>query len=474
MQSKIVKAGITYTICNILLKGISFLTVPLFIRLLTTDEFGRYNVFISIEGIIYIFSGLTIHASIKNAFYDYRTCYAEYVKNCVYLDFFNSLLILCVGLVAGYFFQNEIGLSYIEIVLLVIGGFCNALTNIYTSKLVMEYKANNFMFVSFLAAITSVCLSLLFIFTVYADDHYFGRVLGGICSQVLVSIFIIFLIFKDGFSSVNIKQWRYGLKISLPIIPHGLSQMILSTSNRILIKYIYTASKAGLYSFTYTISLAPQLIFSSISNVWEPWFFEKMDSGDTKSIKKSSTMFCLLISISFILFSCLIPELVKIFATEEYYEIIDISIIVMMGVYFATLYYIPCEVEYFYKKTTYIAGSTLTCAIFNLTLNIILMQFFSYKVAAYVTLISYFLYFAFHMCMTYVITKQMIFDLKRMVFIILVSVFLMSLSVVFLNSIIIRSLIFFAVLLFLTIHFKSFIRSTLEKYLEKIINSYGH
>ena len=38
------KAGVGYTIGNILVKGINFLTLPLFSRLLTTAEFGVYNI----------------------------------------------------------------------------------------------------------------------------------------------------------------------------------------------------------------------------------------------------------------------------------------------------------------------------------------------------------------------------------------------------------------------------------------------
>ena len=39
-ENKVIKAGIGYTIGNYLLKGLSFLTVPLFSRLLDTSDYG--------------------------------------------------------------------------------------------------------------------------------------------------------------------------------------------------------------------------------------------------------------------------------------------------------------------------------------------------------------------------------------------------------------------------------------------------
>lgn len=43
-QSKVFKAGIGYTIGNVMVKGINFLAIPIFSRLLTTEEMGLYTV----------------------------------------------------------------------------------------------------------------------------------------------------------------------------------------------------------------------------------------------------------------------------------------------------------------------------------------------------------------------------------------------------------------------------------------------
>ena len=145
--------------------------------------------------------------------------------------------------------------------------------------------------------------------------------------------------------------------------------------------------------------------------------------------------------------SYITPEIVIIMATDKYLEAIDISIIVLMGCYFATLYNIPCEVEYYYKKTLHIATSTIICALVNIGLNMILMNFFSYKIAAYVTLLAYFLYFLFHMLMAYYIRKEWIFDIKTITLIIIISLLLMMLSLFLINYMLIRFLVVFFLLI---------------------------
>ena len=43
------KAGVGYTVGNVLVKGINFISLPIFSRIMTTDQFGIYNVFVMDE-----------------------------------------------------------------------------------------------------------------------------------------------------------------------------------------------------------------------------------------------------------------------------------------------------------------------------------------------------------------------------------------------------------------------------------------
>ena len=71
-KSKATKAGIGYTVGNILVKGINFVSLPVFSRLLSTEEFGIYNIFIAYDAILYVILGMALHSSVKSAFYEYK------------------------------------------------------------------------------------------------------------------------------------------------------------------------------------------------------------------------------------------------------------------------------------------------------------------------------------------------------------------------------------------------------------------
>lgn len=42
-NKKVIKAGIGYTVGNYLLKGLSFITIPIFTRIMSTSDYGLYN-----------------------------------------------------------------------------------------------------------------------------------------------------------------------------------------------------------------------------------------------------------------------------------------------------------------------------------------------------------------------------------------------------------------------------------------------
>ena len=58
--SKEVKASSAYVICSVLQRCLSFITLPIFTRLLTTNEYGISTVYTSTMGVVIIFTTLNL------------------------------------------------------------------------------------------------------------------------------------------------------------------------------------------------------------------------------------------------------------------------------------------------------------------------------------------------------------------------------------------------------------------------------
>ena len=79
-NSKLKNASTLYLIGNFFNKGIAFLSVPIFTRLLSTSDYGIINTYQSWIGIAVMIMGYALHMGIYNSFVDYKDKTEEYLS----------------------------------------------------------------------------------------------------------------------------------------------------------------------------------------------------------------------------------------------------------------------------------------------------------------------------------------------------------------------------------------------------------
>ena len=146
-QKSYLKAGIWYMVGNILIKGVSFIALPIFTRLLTPEDFGRYNIFMSYESILTIILGLGFGGTIKIAYFDFKDNFKDYFSSVIFFTILFTLVfdVLSIGC---YFIFLRPHLSEMWtqglLHLLIFSALGTALYNLISTKYVIyaEYKSN--------------------------------------------------------------------------------------------------------------------------------------------------------------------------------------------------------------------------------------------------------------------------------------------------------------------------------------------
>lgn len=417
--NKAIKAGIGYTVGNYLLKGLTFFTIPIFARLLTPKDYGLYNIFVAYESILFVVIGLAIHSSYKNARYKYGIDIEAIQSYKSYYNFVSTTLVMLLVLGFGWLiFVNVfsallievLGLNLLSLNLLVLFSLGSAIITCFNVDASLQYKYQSFIKVAAINAIGNLLLSILLITTVFDENRYMGRVVGSTIPLVVLAVFIIYSFMKQARPG-NYKEFlSWGVQYSLPIVPHGISQIILSQFGRVMINNMVNASAAGIFSFAYNIYNILWVTASSLDNVWSTWFYEKMYQKDYVAIKEKSSwymIFMLVFSATVMLIS---PELIKFLGTIAYDDAIFCVVPIIASGYFAFLYTIPASVEYFYEKSQYIALGTMLAAVVNIGLNYVCIPKYGYISVAYITLVTYLLYFFCHYILAWKIHGDVLFD----------------------------------------------------------------
>lgn len=413
----VVKAGAGYIIGNYLLKGITFLAAPIFTRLLTTAEYGDVNTYLSYEDIVYILVGLALHSSINNAKYKYKEKIDSYVSSIVLLILLSASVWLVGANVFFDLYKDIFGFDRFVANILIFHCLFSSLFQVFSVYVSLSYSVKDFLKVTAFNGIANIVVSVILVLTAFSNQRYLGRILGTVIPIGIVGAYVVVFFFRKAKPKVSLSFWRYGIGYSLPIIPHGISQVVLSSFDRIMIRDMVGSAEAGIYSFAGTILSLFRVASTSLENVWKPWVYERMSSKDYDSIKKQGSKYAFGMALFVSLIMLASPELIKIMGDVEYWQSTPCVIPVVVGGYFAFLYSLPSLIEYYYEKTKYIAIGTMTAAIVNVVLNYLCIKRFGYIAAAYTTLVTYVFYFLFHYFMARKIHGNSVFDSIKLLFI---------------------------------------------------------
>lgn len=434
---KEIKAGAGYTIGNILIKGISFLSLPIFSRLLSTTEFGYFNTYVSYEAITTIVIGLGMHASIKTAYYDYKGKQNTFISTQVIIV--STVTVLLTLLYYGFHkpINTFTGFSTAITFFLIAQSFGAAMLNIVNSKLTLSYNYKSYLLYAAYNTIVNVVLSIVLIYTFLGNDRLLARVAGASIPLLTIGIVSVYRFENIKEKKYDFGMAKYALAFGLPLVWHYLSQQIQSQFDRIMITKMVDASATGIYSFIYTIANIFQILFYSTDNVWGVWMLGRMDDKDYKTIEKKASQYMLLITTIACAMMIVSKELIMIVGPSKYLRGADLFVPIILGMFFLFLYTIPVGVEYYFKETKYIGGTTFLAALVNIITNYVFIKIFGYTAAAYTTLLSYFIMFVLHWFIAKMILKkhsiQFFFNFKSFALYIFMTV-TVGIGVIALNS----------------------------------------
>ncbi|MGI6071387.1 MAG: oligosaccharide flippase family protein [Lachnospiraceae bacterium] len=408
-NGKAIRAGMGYAVANILAKGITFISLPVFARLLSVGDYGVFSTYASYVGIFTIIVGLALHTSIKNAKSDLKEKVYEYCSSITLLIWFTMLASLIAACFFSQVFARWLMLEKpVIVVFIVIESFAGAMINFFNEYLAIEYKYREYLAVSLAYAIGNVGLSLLFILLFFRFEGYMGRILGTTLAGVLICVYFFFRIYRRSKPKANPGFWKYGLKISIPIIPHGLSQIVLAQFDRIMIKHIYGNLEAGMYSFAYNVGMIFQVITNSLDTAWNQWFFDRMDEKEYGIIRRASSVYVIAVSAGAALLMLISPEIITVLGGSKYAPARHVAIPIVLAMFYSFMYNQPSAVEYYYKKTHFIAIGTVSAAVLNIILNAVFIPKYGYVAAAYTTVVCYLVYYMLHLILAWKVHGSMI------------------------------------------------------------------
>lgn len=456
-----VKVSTAYALCSIFQNCIQFITLPIFTRLLTTEQFGQYTVYSSWSSIFAIFITLNLaYGSFSTAMIKFENQRDSYIASVQGICVALSTIFLLIYLPLRSYWNILLGLPTSMVVLMVIEILANTAILFWNGKMRFEFRYKSVLAVTLLNAIVGPLTSYLLV--THMEEKGYARIIGYAGVTIVIGGIIFIMNGLKGGNPFKKEFWKYAIEFNVPLVVYYLSQTVFNQSDRIMIDYFCGRDKAAVYGVAYTLAIVLTFVLNAINNSYVPWFYNRIKEND----KKSNCVIANLLSILMaVLLSCVIwlaPELIYFFGGKAYMEARWVVPPVALSVLLLFYSQMFINVEFYFEEKKKLVKASIVAAMINIVLNYMLIPIFGYYAAGYTTLFSYLIFAIsnYHAMKNVLSEKKQendAFDIKSLTLIFIFFVATGFLGMLLYDYLIVRILVMAVVLLILIIIHKKII-----------------
>ena len=365
---------------------VSFLLVGLYTAKLTPEEYGNYDLIITIITFITPFITLTLEESMFRFLIDAKTQREE--KSIISQTVFTILTALFVACLIIFLILQIIPIKLTNLFIpYVIAVVLMALMNALVRGLsrIKLYSLSNFI----LSVLTIALNVILILGTPLKVD---GLLLSVIIANLVMVVFLAIRLHLASYISpklVNKKLMVEMLSYSIPLIPHSLSWTIINLSDRLIITNFLGAGSNGIYAISNKFPTIINTVYNYFAIAWKESAAKALHNDESEKYynKVYVSLRNLVYSATIVVISA-VPFIFNILIDSSYGEAYLYIPILVFSVYFSNMASFYGGIFSAYKQTKIIGSTTLVSAIINLVFNFAFIMIFGIYAAAFSTLIS--------------------------------------------------------------------------------------
>lgn len=382
------------TIGNFTTKLLNFFLIPLYTAVLTTTEYGEFDIINTTIGLLVPIFTLNIFEGIFRYALDNSVDIGTLLKVALKY-FFLGLIPLGIFLAVNMQVNiipifNKYGLFFVLMYIF------NALSAILTS---IAKGMENLKIVALSGVLSSLIVILsnivLLLFFELGISGYFIANISGTAMQCVCILLGIRLwnfravIFRK---NPNLKKIENNiLGYSIPLIANSIGWWINNVSDRFFVTFFCGLSINGIYSIAYKIPTFLNVLVSIFNQAWNLSAIKDFNSKDKDGFfsKIYSIYNCFMVLICSLIILCN-KILAGIFYSNNFYSAWKFVPFLLIAFYFGSISGYIGAIFSAVKRSDIYAKSTAIGAVVNTVLNFILVFFIGAMGAAIATMISYF------------------------------------------------------------------------------------
>lgn len=387
-QDELVKNTVIIAFGKICTQLISFFLLPLYTKILSTEEYGIVDLVLTYVSLLLPVATLALEQSVFRFLLDVRR------KPKKIKEFISTSLMACsiiiflleLILFLSHFFVQSSVLVFFGLVLF---------TSVYSTMFLQICRGLGDNITYSIAGVITAIVQIIcnVIFLVVFNFGAEGMILSTFFGNLFCVIFIYyrcnlrkFLSIKEYNKNTAIDMARY----SLPLVPNQLSWWALQASDKVIVQFFIGISGNGLLAVANKFP-GVYMQFNTIFTIsWTESATLHIHDKDAECFfyKTINSVMNLFSSICFGIIACM-PFIFKIMVNAQYSEAYGIIPFYMLGSLFNALVSFYGVIYVAYKDTIQIMKTAIMAAIINVISHLLLINFFGIYAAAFSTMIGF-------------------------------------------------------------------------------------
>jgi len=382
------------TLSSFATKLLSFFLVPLYTSVLSTSEFGTYDMFNTTVSLLFPIITVDIQEAVLRFSLDSRSNEGKILKTAAkYLLL--SVIIILVLLVFNYIFNfiNIFNKYVIEFFLLYLVTAINGLITYYARGIdnVKELSIS-----SVLGAIVSISLNIYFLVIIKIGllGYFYATIIAG-AAQSLYLIIKLQILDKLINTDTDKKLSEQMVNYSKPMVANAVSWWINNASDRYIVIWLSGIAANGIYSVSYKIPSIINILQQIFGQAWTISAVKEFDQDDSSGFYinvYNLYNFMLVSSCSFLILADKIIS--KFLFAKDFYLAWKYAPFLLISTVFAGMSAFIGGLFSAMKDSKTFAQTSVITAIINTIGNLALVALIGPLGAAISTAIAYFLMWA--------------------------------------------------------------------------------
>ncbi len=379
---------------------ISLFTLPVITPYLTLRDYGIYGLLFSIYTFVSLIFNLGFTVEYQNSYFNERETYrAKWSKIIGFQVVWNLISLLPFTAILLAFVANDLSPTEAAITissLLIPYLILDPVKVIGSRHLQYSDKHKTLFLITSLATIIQYTLVLVLIITFQLG--FIAWFIGNLANSfITASIYFAYL--KRNQISIqfnfSFQQFRHRIKTQTSIILHNLSGYILETSDRVLLSlFKVPIEQIGAYNIAYNYTNYGQTVNNSLNTVFSPMYFKSISkSDDSLDQQQVTNLFKFWIHLVIFLAVNMIIWADYLFAFLYRNQSLNSTYIfafpMIVSLLYRPFYVMVVDNLIIQEKTRYIVLISMSGALLNVILNVILIPFFGILATVYSTAIAY-------------------------------------------------------------------------------------